>query len=56
MKKVSIILPIYNVSQYLQKCIESVLGQTLQDIEVICVNDGSTDNSLQKRVGLLFHI
>lgn len=46
MKKVSIILPIYNVSQYLRECLDSVTGQTLQDIEIICVNDGSTDDSL----------
>ena len=46
MKKVSIILPIYNVSQYLRECLDSVIGQTLQDIEILCVNDGSTDDSL----------
>lgn len=46
MKKVSIILPIYNVSQYLRECLDSVTGQTLQDIEILCVNDGSTDDSL----------
>lgn len=46
MKKVSIILPIYNVSQYLRECLDSVVGQTLKDIEIICVNDGSTDDSL----------
>lgn len=47
MKKVSIILPIYNVSQYLRECLDSVTGQTLQDVEIICVNDGSTDDSLE---------
>lgn len=46
MKKVSIILPIYNVSEYLRECLDSVTGQTLKDIEIICVNDGSTDDSL----------
>lgn len=46
MNKVSIILPIYNVSQYLRECLDSVISQTLTDIEIICVNDGSTDNSL----------
>lgn len=45
--KVSIIIPIYNTEKYLHKCLESVTGQTLNDIEIICVNDGSTDGSLQ---------
>ena len=47
MKKVSVILPIYNVSQYLRECLDSVINQTLQELEIICVNDGSTDNSLE---------
>lgn len=45
--KVSVIMPVYNSEKFLKECIESVLNQTLKDIEVICVNDGSTDNSLQ---------
>lgn len=44
--KVSVIIPAYNVSEYLPTCLESVLNQTLQEIEVICVNDGSYDNTL----------
>lgn len=44
--KVSIIIPIYNVEEYLHKCLESVTRQTLSELEIICVNDGSTDNSL----------
>ena len=44
---ISIIVPIYNIEDYLPKCIESILEQTYTDIEIILVNDGSTDNSLQ---------
>ncbi|GKG99029.1 hypothetical protein CE91St54_09610 [Hungatella hathewayi] len=44
--KVSIIVPIYNVEKYLHQCLESIVNQTLKDIEIICVNDGSTDASL----------
>jgi len=43
--KVSIIIPVYNVERYLQECLDSVYAQTLQEIEIICVNDGSTDSS-----------
>ena len=45
--KVSIIIPTYNVEQYLRECMASITNQTLKDIEIICVNDGSTDNSLE---------
>ncbi len=45
MPKVSIIVPIYNVEEYLSKCLNSLINQTLKDIEIICINDGSTDNS-----------
>ena len=44
--KISIILPVYNVEQYLKECLDSILHQTLKEIEVICVDDGSTDTSL----------
>lgn len=47
MPKVSIIIPVYNVEQYLVECMESVVRQTLFDIEIICINDGSTDGSLE---------
>lgn len=46
MVKVSIIVPIYNAERYINECIDSVLNQTLTDFELICVVDGSTDNSL----------
>lgn len=43
--KVSVIIPVYNVEQYLRECLDSVVGQTLKEIEIVCVNDGSPDNS-----------
>lgn len=45
MPKVSIIVPVYNVEKYIDKCLKSLVEQTLNDIEIIIVNDGSTDNS-----------
>lgn len=45
--KVSIILPVYNVEKYLSACLDSLLAQTLKEIEIVAVNDGSTDGSLQ---------
>ena len=45
--KVSVIIPIYNAREYLRLAIESVIDQTLKEIEIICVDDGSTDHSLQ---------
>ena len=44
-KMISIIVPVYNVEKYLEECLESIKNQTYRDIEVILVNDGSTDNS-----------
>lgn len=46
MVKVSVVIPIYNVENYLEDCLNSIVNQTLEDIEIICINDGSTDNSL----------
>lgn len=43
---VSVVIPVYNVEPYLCQCLDSVISQTLKDIEIICVDDGSTDNSL----------
>jgi glycosyltransferase involved in cell wall biosynthesis len=45
--KVSIIVPVYNVEKYLRQCVDSIVNQSLKEIEIICINDGSTDNSLQ---------
>ena len=47
MTAVSVIVPVYNTEGFLQKCLDSLTNQTLEDIEIICVNDGSTDNSLK---------
>ena len=46
MPQVSIILPVYNVEKYLRQCLDSIVNQTFKDFECICVNDGSTDNSV----------
>ena len=43
--KISVIVPVYNSEKYLNKCLDSLISQTLKDIEIICVNDGSTDSS-----------
>ena len=46
MPVISVIIPVYNAEKYLEKCLNSVIKQTLKDIEIICINDGSTDGSL----------
>lgn len=47
MCKITIIVPIYNVEKYLRECLDSLLNQTFKDIEILCMNDGSTDGSVQ---------
>lgn len=47
MAKLDVIIPVYNVQKHLRKCLDSVLAQTLEDINIICVNDGSTDDSAE---------
>ena len=44
--KVSVLVPCCNVSAFVRECLESIVGQTLKEIEIICINDGSTDNTL----------
>ena len=45
MAKISLIVPVYNTSKYLRKCLDSLITQTYKDIEIIVINDGSIDNS-----------
>lgn len=45
MPKISVIIPVYNVEKFLSRCLDSVLAQTFEDFEVVCINDGSTDRS-----------
>ncbi|MBQ2654654.1 MAG: glycosyltransferase [Methanobrevibacter sp.] len=47
MVEVSIIVPVYNVEKYVEECLDSICNQTFEDIEIICINDGSTDGSLE---------
>lgn len=46
--KVSVAVPVYNTGKYVTQCLRSIMGQTLKEIEIIVVNDGSTDDSLQQ--------
>ena len=47
MDKISVIIPVYNIASYLQRCLDSVISQTYKNLEIIVVNDGSLDNSLE---------
>ena len=51
--KVSIIVPVYNVAKYIERCLLSVLDQTWQDLEVILVNDCTPDNSMEIALSLI---
>ena len=42
---ISVIIPVYNKAQYIEKCLEDICNQTYRDLEIICINDGSTDGS-----------
>ena len=53
MPKISIIVPVYNVEKYLEKCVRSILAQTFTDFELILVDDGSPDSSEQCVISLL---
>lgn len=44
--KVSVVIPVYNAEKYIRECLESIISQSLQDLEIICVNDGSIDGSM----------
>ena len=46
MVKVSVIIPVYNEELYLEQCLDSVCNQTLREIEILCIDDGSTDDSI----------
>lgn len=45
MPKISVIIPVYNTGKYLSRCLDSIINQTFNNLEIICINDGSTDNS-----------
>ena len=42
MMKISVVIPVYNIEDYLSECLDSIVNQSLEDIEIICVNDGSS--------------
>ena len=45
MAEISVLIPVYNVEDYLERCLDSVIGQTFSDLEILCIDDGSTDRS-----------
>lgn len=46
MDKISVIIPVYNVERYLRECLDSIINQTYRNLEIICIDDGSPDNSI----------
>ena len=56
MPKISVILPVYNAEQYLDVCLNSIVSQSFSDWECICVNDGSTDGSLDMLNGFVLKV
>ena len=56
MAKISVIIPVYNAEKYIEQCISSIANQTLKDIEIIAINDGSIDNSLNITIPTLSNI
>ena len=44
--KVTVVLPVYNIENYIKRNLESLVNQTLKEVEILCINDGSTDNTL----------
>ncbi|WP_288685978.1 glycosyltransferase family 2 protein, partial [uncultured Brachyspira sp.] len=46
MIKISVIVPVYNVEDYLKECLDSIINQTLKEIEILCIDDCGTDNSI----------
>ena len=47
MEKISVLVPIYNAEKYIEKCLDSIVNQTYENIEIVLIEDGSTDNSLE---------
>lgn len=47
MEKISVIIPVYNTEKYLDNCLNSIINNTYNNLEIICINDGSTDNSIE---------
>ena len=45
--KISVIIPVFNDEEYIDRCLKSLINQSLKEIEIICINDGSNDNSLE---------